>query len=264
MEKKYYTAEEAMKILNMPKSTFYKEVEAGNIPSFIEKGRTRGMKFPKEAIDVHARMLLQESEMQRTFERATNADIWTAIEHDRELYGEDDIISYKRALEWRKVNNEIFMMMKDGGEISGAVTFMPLEESTITSLLKDKIRERNIPDWAIRKWTDSELSVYIPTISIFPSGNKAVDRSRGRSILRFALRWAVSLNKQYDIKNWYAIAATEEGKELLEKLNFKRIDNTRDGYLLKDMNDVIPTIQKFIEQTEQEQQLPIPIHSRSL
>ena len=41
MEKQYYTAEEAMKVLNMPKSTFYKEVEAGNIPKVIEKGHKR-------------------------------------------------------------------------------------------------------------------------------------------------------------------------------------------------------------------------------
>lgn len=260
MEKQYYTAEEAMAVLKMPKSTFYKEVEAGNLPSFIEKGRTRGMKFPKEAIDIHARMLLQEEEMQRTFERATNADIWTAIEHDRKLYGEEDIINYKRALEWKKINNEIFMIMKDGSEISGAVTFMPLEESTIASLLKDKIRERNIPDWAIRRWTDIQLSVYIPTISIFPSNNKAIDKSRGRSILRFAMRWAVNLNKQYDIKNWYAIAATQDGKHLLEALGFRRIEGTREGYILESIDKTIPTIQRLLEQTEQEQQLPIPIH----
>ncbi len=114
----FYNAEEAMKILGMAKTTFYDEVNAGNIPYIIEKGRKRGKKFPKEAIHIHAQLLKQGEDIHRTFERATNADLWTAIEYDRELYGDDDIINYKKALEWKERNNEIFMMMKEGNELS--------------------------------------------------------------------------------------------------------------------------------------------------
>lgn len=57
MEKQYYTAEEAMNILKKSRSTFYREVEDGTIPSELEEGRKRGRKYPKEAIDAHARLL---------------------------------------------------------------------------------------------------------------------------------------------------------------------------------------------------------------
>src|SRR5579885_3140224 len=127
----------------MAKTTFYEDVKAGRIPFVIDKGRKRGKKFPKEAIQAHAQLLRKGEAFHRTFDRATNMDIWIAIEHDRALYGENDIISYKRALEWRERNNEIFMVMKEGDEIAGAVTFMPLEEGTIQALLHDKIREKN-------------------------------------------------------------------------------------------------------------------------
>jgi predicted DNA-binding transcriptional regulator AlpA len=51
MEKQYYKPEEVMKLLNKSRSTFYREVEDGTIPSELEEGRKRGRKFPKEAID---------------------------------------------------------------------------------------------------------------------------------------------------------------------------------------------------------------------
>ena len=45
MSDEYYTAKEAMRILKEAKSTFYREVEAGIIPSV---GGKRNRKFPKD------------------------------------------------------------------------------------------------------------------------------------------------------------------------------------------------------------------------
>ncbi len=259
----FYTAEEAMEILGMAKTTFYEEVNAGNIPYVIEKGRKRGKKFPKEAIHVHAQLLKRGKDIHRTFERATNADLWTAIEYNKELYGSDDIINYKKALEWKERNSEIFMMMKEGNELAGTVTFVPLEESTIEALINDKIRERNIPLWAIRKWNEPELSVYIPTISIFPSGSKITDKGRGRSLICFTLRWALALNRQYDIKNWYAIGTTPEGVHLLQKLGFRLIKGTREGYILEDMKTAVPVIKDFLQEENREKEWEIPIATKA-
>jgi len=54
-ETNYYTAEEAMKKLGKPRSTFFKEVENGLIPFELDPGRQRGRRYPKQAIDVLAR-----------------------------------------------------------------------------------------------------------------------------------------------------------------------------------------------------------------
>lgn len=278
MERQFYTAEEAMKLLNMAKTTFYKEVEAGTIPSILERGRTRGRKFPKEAIDAHVRLLYRGSHVNRTFDKATNADLWTAIEYDRELYGDEDIISYRRALEWKEKNNEIFMMLKEGDELAGTVTFVPLEESTIHALINDKIREKRIPDWAIRKWSDSELSVYAATISIFPTGNVVTDKERGRSLLFHTIQWGLSLAQQHDIKNWYAVAATDEGEKLLRKLGFHALENEtpegkklvkelgitlspnqRKGYYLKDLKKAMPIVQEIFKKMENDDEWDISL-----
>lgn len=252
MEREYYTADEAMKLLGKAKTTFYKEVEEGIIPSIIDKGRKRGRKFPKEAIDTHVKMQQREAEVPRTFIKATNADLWTAIEYDRELYGEEDIISYRRALEWRNINDDIFMMLKEGQELAGTTTFIPLDEKVILALLNDKIRERNIPDWAIRSWTDAALSIYIPTISIFPTDSKVKNAGRGRSLLCYTLRWALSLNRLYDIKNWYAIATTKEGLHLVQELGFKQVAGVREGYVLEDIESMMPIIKTILKRLETE------------
>lgn len=260
----FYNAEEAMKILGMAKTTFYDEVNAGNIPYIIDKGRKRGKKFPKEAIHVHAQLLKKGEDIHRTFERATNTDLWTAIEYDKEIYGVNDIINYKKALEWKERNSEIFMMMKEGNELAGTITFIPLEESTIEALINDRIRERNIPLWAIRKWNESELSVYIPTISIFPSGNKITDKGRGRSLICFTLRWALALNRQYDLKNWYAIGTTQEGVNLLKGLGFKSVKGTREGYVLEDLETAMPIVKDFLKEENRDKEWKIPIVANML
>src|SRR5215469_20640 len=205
METTYITAKEAMEILNLPTTTFYREVEAGNIPYKLEKGKKRGMLFPKEAIDLHAQMKKRSKKktVHHAFTRATNADIWTAIENATRIYGEEDIIPYKKVLEWREINDEMTMSIKEDGQFVGCTTFIPLDERVIHDLTYDKIRERNIPNWAIKKWTEPRLSVYIASIAVEESDDINLDRERGMFLLRHTIKWAIMLSHQYDIKNWY-------------------------------------------------------------
>src|SRR3989442_2333114 len=109
MSEEYYTAKEAMKVLRESKSTFYRAVEAGIIPSV---GGKRNRKFPKEAIHLH---LMRERKKQRgtirlTFTSSTNSDLWTAIENDQQT--NEDSIKYHRALQWRDINSGISMSVK--------------------------------------------------------------------------------------------------------------------------------------------------------
>jgi len=259
MQDATYEAKEAAKILDMPTTTFYREVEAGNIPFILEPGKKRGMRFPKEAIHLHAHMQkkAKKKTVHHAFTRSTNADIWTAIENARRIYGEDDIIPYRKVLEWREINDEMSMTIKEDGRFVGCTTFIPLEERVIQALLHDKIRERNIPTSAIKKWTDPHLSVYIASVSIEQSGDTDLDRERGLFLLRHTIKWAVTLTQQYDIKNWYAIGATEVGQTMLERLGFKEVvsleEGARKGYLLKDMHHPSKLLNKFLTEMEEEE-----------
>lgn len=257
MNVEYIDAKEAAKILNMPTTSFYREVEAGNIPHVIDKGRKRGMKFPKEAIELHARMQkkAKRKPVHHAFTRATNNDIWQAVENARRIYGEEDIIPYQKVLEWREINDEMTMSIYEDGEFVGCTTFIPLDEQAIHELLYDRLRERNIPNRAIRKWTDPRLSVYIASISIQSSDDINRDRERGMFLLRHTIKWAIMLSHQYDIKNWYGIGTTPVGQAILETLDFKEIVSLENGerksYTLNNLHKST-LINKFIAEMEQQ------------
>jgi predicted DNA-binding transcriptional regulator AlpA len=251
MEKSYYTAEEVMALLDKSRATFYREVEAGVIPSELTPGRKRGRKFPKEAIDALVKVMRQGGKEKLTFEPSTNTDIWMGFQNTRAVYGEENIVGFTRLLEWKRINSDIFMSVKEKGERVGGVTFLPLAESTIQALVEGKIRERNIPDWAIRKWTAPQLSVYIPNISVTPSGNPNTDTERGIFLIKHTVRWAISLNKEYDIKNWYGIAATEMGEKLLQHLGFKLIEGKEKAYILEGMEASTGLIGDFLKRIEE-------------
>ncbi len=253
MEKEYYKPEEVMKLLGISKATLNRRAEDGTIPSELEEGRKRGRKYPKEAIDAHVKLLKRKEDSAKlTFGPATNSELWASYQNHFRSYEPEDIVTYDRLLEWREANNDIFMSAREGGKRIAGVTMMPLEEDVIKPLINEEMREQNIQPEAIKEWTDKNLTVYIPSISIHHTGDVQKDRDRGRFIIRSAIRWAISLDRQYDIKKWYAVAATPEGKKLVEHLGFEKIAGKRDAYLLTDLRKATKPIKTFIDRLEEE------------
>lgn len=243
----YYTKEEVMQLLNKPSTTFYREVNAGIIPSELEEGRERGRKFPKEAIDAYLEILQHADRERLRFVPSSNSDLWARVQNSKKISGENDTVSYRKVLQWKEANKNIFMSVKAEDRLVGNVTLMPLAETTIHALINNKILEKDIPIASIRDWEAPEISVYIPTIAIVACGNKRIDKARGHFLIRETLKWALSLRQQYDIKNYYGIAVTAEGEKLLQHLGFTLINdqiakqlslrllkNHRPGFVLED------------------------------
>lgn len=253
-----------MKLLGISKATLNRRAEDGTIPTELEEGKKRGRKYPKEAIDAHVKLLKPKEEMVLTFGPTTNNELWASYQNHFNLYEPEDIVTYDRLLEWREANEDIFMSAREGGKRIGGVTIIPLSEDVIKSLIDGKIREQNIEPWAIRRWSDKNLTAYIPSISIHHTGDRQKDRERGHFIIRSAIKWAISLDKHYDIKKWYAIAATSEGEKLVKHLGFQKIEGKRDAYLLTDIKKATKPIRAFINMLEQEEHpfVPMPKDNR--
>ena len=258
MEERYYTPEEVMKLLGISKATLNRRAEDGTLPTEIEEGRKRGRKYPKEAIDAHVKLLKPKEKAKLTFGPATNNELWASYQNHFRLYDVEDIVPYAKLLEWREANDDIFLSAREGGKRIGGVTILPLAEDVIKSLIDGRIRERNIEPWTIRKWSDKNLTAYIPSISIHHTGEQQRDRERGHFIIRSAIRWALSLDRQYEIKKWYAIAATPEGEKLVKHLGFEKIEGKRDAYLLTDIKRAAKPIRSFIDLLEQEESPLVP------
>lgn len=252
MSDQYYTLEEVMKKLGKSRSTVIRDTNAGKIPS---EGEKKNRHYPREAIDAIAEIQQKKKgkELPRfVFSPSTPNDSWAEVAIGRSLYGEDDIVPFKRLLEWREVNDEMYMSIKENGKVVAYSSLMPLEQDIIIALLEDKIRERDIPLTAIRQWTDPQLSVYIASLTVKPSKNLQKDRELGGLILRNTVKWALSLDRQSDIKNWYGIGATKKGQRLFERLGFTEIislyDGERKGYHLKDVKTPVKFISLILRE----------------
>ncbi len=250
-----YTAEEAMTVLKKARSTFFKEVDEGKIPWELEEGRQRGRRYPKQAIDTLARRGSQKRFKDRgpqhlVLAPSTVADLWSEVQMGIDLYGEDDVPPFDTLLEWRDVNEEMFMHLKDQGQSVGYSSLMPVEESILKALVHDKIRENDIPLNTIKQWIEPHLSVYIATLTIKPSGKQRIDTERGSFLIKETVKWALRLNAQYDIKNWYGIGATEKGQNLFERLGFEEIislyNGERKGYFIEDVRKPVKLIKKVL------------------
>jgi predicted DNA-binding transcriptional regulator AlpA len=255
MNSDYYSLEEVMNKLGKSRSTVLREAKAGLIPSEIQAGKTKGRRYPKAAIDalVEIRQAKEKSKKVPKFvySPSTPNDLWAEVKIGAQLYGEDDIVPFKKLLEWREVNDEMFMSLKENGKVIAYASLMPLEEEIISALLEDKMRERDIPSSAIKQWTNPQLTVYIASVTANPTGDKEIDRLRGWMIIKHTLKWALSLDRQFDIANWYGIGATKEGQNLFEELGFEEIislyNGERKGYKIRDIKQPTRLITKFIE-----------------
>src|SRR5260370_34972596 len=100
------------------------------------------------------------------------------------------------------------------------------------------MRERDIYKQVMQEGKDPQISVYVAGIASVKTEeeDKQVNSLRGRFLLRNAIKWAITLTAQYDIKNWYSIGVTSEGQAIAEELGFQEImsieEGNRKGYLL--------------------------------
>lgn len=247
MNEEYYTAKEAMQVLGKPSTSFYREVREGRIP---HKGKRPSMRFPKEAIDALAEVDAAKEEEKLIFTHSTIADAWTKQEITCQPYGDEDTVPFRTILEWRKRNDDISMHVEEKRKILGWTTFLPLDEDIILDLVHNKMREKDIPPQAVKRWTDKQLSVYIPIIEVLPTDNPERDKEVSAFLLRRTIKWAVMLMIQYDIKNWYGIGTTPEGQEILERLGFKLLvsleEGSRKGYVLESKAEPVRLISSFL------------------
>lgn len=255
----YYTAEEAMRVLRKTKTVFYQQVNNGEVPYEIDPGRKRGKRFPKVAIDILAKVgtgeILNPGKERLSLVPQTIAELWEGMQITRTLYGPENEVSFETLMQWRTVNPDIFMSLKEGNKLIGAITFLPIDEKIAKAIINGQMEEQDIPPYAVRKWTENNLSVYIPTIEVLPSGNFRRDRERGTFLLRHTIKWAVLLAMQHDIKNWYAIGATEDGRNILQTLGFKSIttlDSGRQGYMLETKKEPVRLIGMYLKEIDNE------------
>ncbi len=143
----FYTASEAIKKLNMPRTTFHHYVKIGKIKKKVPRGHKEGY-YEKSYIDKMAQAselyAIQYAEDPSTFSVATDDDLPGIYDVLVSLWGTLNATTTETRLSWHKVNPEIDYVVKQEGIVVGFVNVKPVRHETIEQYIREEIEVKDI------------------------------------------------------------------------------------------------------------------------
>src|SRR5215472_7511624 len=143
--KDYYTAAQVKKVLNITDGMLYNFIRNGDIEAIKLPGRKQSV-YKREQVDKLARELRQftpsRTAKTTTFVRATKEDLPVIIELSDAIFGRGrSVTPLERRIAWLQKNPYTYHVLKQGDEIVGYVSLLPLKKGTnkIERLLGDTV-----------------------------------------------------------------------------------------------------------------------------
>ena len=224
----YYTAAEAIKKLNIPRSTFYHLIKSGEIPEGIIVPLRKQALYPKKEIDKlveeRARVL---AEYEQTPERLKfmlpdREDLVQLVDLDRLVFHEETLILPEEQIARFAYNPEAIHVLKDTKThtVLGGITISPLKRSVLERLIKLEIDETQVePEDYLPFLPGKTQDCYVIGIIARPGINEKYYAGR---LLHGALDYLIELlDKGVIINHIYTVATTEDGEGLAQSLGFK-------------------------------------------
>ncbi len=256
-----YTAQEAIKIIGIPSTSFYSLVNAGEIRKIMPPGRKEGY-YSKAEIDLYARNRKAFSEQYQD----EKLDFGLALAEDlpaiRELTasvsgGYAHAVPEEVLKAWIRRNPQSVHILKKGSEIVGYISMFPLPTNALTQRLQGKLMNRTIPIDDIQIFAPNRtLNLYIAEMAVKHSSehlkNNEPDpdnpdpqaRQRGARLIKEAARFVADLRRQNTIiDRLYAVGTTPFGIEMSRSLGMQPMnlpEGVREDRIPfeLDMNDV--------------------------
>jgi hypothetical protein len=144
----FYTAQEAMQKLGLPKGTFFYQVKTGKITKTERPGHKEGY-YSKKMIDEmsqkKALFTLLHSIEPITFSRVESEDdLRGIVDLCIAIYGQGGTPSYDARLEIWKKNPEVYWICKQEGIVVGYVSMIWFDEVALTSLMGPAPKQTSI------------------------------------------------------------------------------------------------------------------------
>ncbi len=221
----YYTAKEAIRKLNIPRSTFYHLLDIGEIPKGVMIPLRKQALYRKQDIDKiveeRAKFLeeLKQAPERLAFMVPSREDLIQLVDIDRLVFHEETLILPEKQMERFKYNPEVIHVLKDTKTktVVGGVTISPLKQKVLEKLINLEIDETQIKPEDYRPYTTSEpQDCYVIGIIARPSITETYYASR---LLHAALDYLIELlERGVIIRRIYTVATTEDGDKLAKKL----------------------------------------------
>lgn len=261
--KSYYTAEEAMKKLELPKSTFHYLVRKGDIRKVMLPLRKQAV-YPKQEIDQIAQeRVAMLAEIETTPDRLTfvvpnRSDLEQLIEMERACYAEETIIPIE-VIQRRLVHSpENIHVLKDSktDQVVGSITMAPIKPDVLKKLINLEIDETQVQVEDYLPFTPGEpLDCYV--VSVIAAQNVAAKYYASRLLLAVVNYLIDLLERGINIRRIYTVATTEEGENLAQNLNLVSLktdwqgqhEDFRHSYVLdlEDFSNKSRLVRKFLQ-----------------
>ncbi len=244
--KTYYTAEEAMKMLDLPRSTFHYLVRKGEIPKIILPLRKQAV-YPKKEIDKIAeeriKMLkdLETIKEDISFVIPNREDLEQLLEIERVRYPEETLFS-PNVIELRMQHNpENIHVLKNTktNTVLGGITMSPMKTETLEKLINLEIDDTKVSVEEYLPFSSNMAQdIYIMSIVNKPA---ITEKYYAGKLLVAILDYLKELSdRDVEIKRIYCVATTEEGEKLAKNLQFTLLktewtgehDDFRHSYVL--------------------------------
>lgn len=232
----YYTAAEAIRKLNIPRSTFYHLIKAGEIPEGIIVPLRKQALYLKKDIDKlveeRARVLAEyeQAPERLKFMLPNREDLVQLVDLDRLVFHEETLIQPEEQMARFAYNPEAIHILKDTktDTVLGGVTISPLKEDVLEKLIRLEIDETQVkPEDYLPFKPGKTQDCYVIGIIARPG---ITEQYYAGKLLYGALHYLIELlEKGVIIKRIYTVATTEDGDRLARKLQFKPLPGEWEG-----------------------------------
>jgi predicted DNA-binding transcriptional regulator AlpA len=234
--KNFYTAAEAVRKLNIPRSTFYHLIKIGEIPEGVNIPLRKQSLYRKEDIDklVEERAKYLE-EVQKEPERLRfvlpkREDLVQLVDIDKLVFHEETLILPEEQMKRFKYNPEAVHVLKDSKNqrVEGGVTLSPIKHSVLEKLIHLEIDETEIKPEDYQPYTtEHPQDCYVVGIIARPGLTEKYYASR---LLSSTLNYLIELlERGVIIRRIYTVATTEDGERLAQELGCTRLPGEWNG-----------------------------------
>jgi hypothetical protein len=232
MDKEYYTPKEVRELLGMTYSGLQNQINTGNLHPVIPPGRKQKLYLRQEVDTLKAQREAWERSHHvaqatppPTFVQASMSDLSQAAELAEAVFGEGNPLSLQTRLEWLQKNPAIDYVLKQGDQIVGFFSLVPLPSDTILDLFQGRRKVSDLRPRDILPYVPGEtVDLFGLALGVRQGASLSERRKWGELLLLGARRVLVNLGHQgIIIRALSAQSETAFGMHLMRRLGFTEI-----------------------------------------
>jgi hypothetical protein len=232
MDKEYYTPKEVRELLGMTYSGLQNQINTGNLHPVIPPGRKQKLYLKQEVDTLKAEReawershIVSQAIPPPTFVKASTSDLPQMGELAEAIFGRANPLSLQTRGEWLQKNPAIDYVLKQGDQIVGILSLVPLLPETIEDLFQGRRKASDLVADDILPYVPGKtVDLFCLALGVRQGASFSERRKWGELLLLGARRVLVNLGHLgICIRALSAQSETAFGMHLMRRLGFTEI-----------------------------------------